>query len=101
MDNEPQPDAVLLIDPRERIVSMNDMARRMYEPKYHEDLHALSLPGPIAAMVREALRGGTPPRPSADLSGAFHSARRDSMRTLLPVAVPVPHFEGRASGAVT
>jgi NtrC-family two-component system sensor histidine kinase KinB len=96
------PDAVLLVDPRERVASMNQTARTIFGRPIPDDacLDDLPLPAAAVCVVREALRGETPPRPGADLAAAFDHTAHDETRRLLPVAAPVPHFEGDAYGAV-
>ena len=96
------PDAVLMIDPRERVTSMNESARALFESVWSPDSFLDSLPLPLAALnaVRQALTGHMPPRPGANLASALTYKTSDRTLRLLPVATPVPHFEGEAHGAV-
>lgn len=100
---EAVPDAVLLFDPQERVISANQAAREalgLPDKDAAIPLAQLPVPQPCAQAVREALRGIRPPTPSADLRAAFPLTVNDTPMQLLPVVVPVPHFVEQGHGAV-
>jgi NtrC-family two-component system sensor histidine kinase KinB len=100
---EAVPDAVLLFDSQERIISANQAARAVLGlPDQDRPLPLARLPvsQACAQAVREALSGIRPPAPSADLRDAFTLAVSGTQVKLLPVVIPVPHFIEQGHGAV-
>jgi NtrC-family two-component system sensor histidine kinase KinB len=100
---EAVPDAVILFDPKERVISANQAARKVLRLPGRDatiPLVKLPVPPPCAQAVQEALRGICPPVPSADLRAAFTLAVNGSQVKLLPVVIPVPHFVEQGHGAV-
>ena len=100
---EAVPDAVILFDPQERVISANQAAREvlgLLDRDTAIPLAQLPVPQPCAQAVREALRGIRPPAPSADLRAAFTLVVNETPVQLLPVVIPVPHFVEQGHGAV-
>jgi NtrC-family two-component system sensor histidine kinase KinB len=100
---EAVPDAVILFDPKERVISANQAAREVLSlPARDAAMPLAQLPvlRPCAQAVQEALRGIRSPMPSADLRAAFTLAVNGSQVKLLPVVIPVPHFVEQGHGAV-
>jgi NtrC-family two-component system sensor histidine kinase KinB len=97
------PDAVLLCDAQEQVISANHAARTMLGLSDQDTVMPLRrLPVSQACMqaVREALAGLHPPAPSADLRDAFTLMVNGTPVKLLPVVIPVPHFVEQGHGAV-
>jgi NtrC-family two-component system sensor histidine kinase KinB len=97
------PDAVLLCNAQEHVVSANQAARVALGLLDYDTLTPLgTLPvSPACAQaVREALAGHHPPAPSADLRDAFPLVVHGTQVKLLPVVIPVPHFVEQGHGAV-
>ena len=97
------PDAVLLCDAQEQVISANQAARTVLGlPDQDTATLLVQLPVPLACIqaVREALAGLHPPAPSADLRDAFLLPVNDAPVTLLPVVIPVPTFVEQGHGAV-
>jgi NtrC-family two-component system sensor histidine kinase KinB len=100
---EAVPDAVLLFDPKERVISTNQAARQvlgLLDQDASIPLARLPVPQPCAQAVRKALDGIHPPIPSADLRDAFTLTVNGTQVKLLPVVIPVPHFVEQGHGAV-
>jgi NtrC-family two-component system sensor histidine kinase KinB len=100
---EAVPDAVLLFDPQERVLSTNQAARQVLglsDTDASIPLARLPVPQPCVQAVREALGGIRPPAPSADLRDAFTLAANGTQVKLLPVVIPVRHFVQQGHGAV-
>ena len=100
---EAVPDAVLLFDPKERVISTNQAARQVLglpDQDASIPLARLSVPQPCVQAVQEALGGIRPPAPSADLRDAFTLTVNGTPVKLLPVVIPVPHFVEQGHGAV-
>jgi NtrC-family two-component system sensor histidine kinase KinB len=100
---EAVPDAVILLDPQEQVISANQAAREVLgfpERDAAIPLAKLPVPQPCAHAVREALRGIRSPAPGADLRAAFTLIVNETPVQLLPVVVPVPHFVEQGHGAV-
>ena len=97
------PDAVLLFDAQERVISANQAARTVLELPDHDTLTPLGrLPVSQACTqaVREALAGLHPPAPSADLRDAFPLMVNGTQVKLWPVVIPVPSFVEQGHGVV-
>ena len=97
------PDAVLLCNAQEHVVSANQAARVVLGLLDHDTsipLGTLPVSPACAQAVREALAGRHPPAPSADLRDAFPLAVHGTPVKLLPVVIPVPHFVEQGHGAV-
>jgi NtrC-family two-component system sensor histidine kinase KinB len=97
------PDAVLLCDAQEQVVSANQAARVVLGLLDHDtstSLGQLPVSQACAQAVREALTGCHPPAPSADLRDAFTLVVNGTQVKLLPVVIPVPHFVEQGHGAV-
>jgi NtrC-family two-component system sensor histidine kinase KinB len=97
------PDAVLLCDAQEQVISANQAARTVLGlPDQDTATLLVQLPLSPACMqaVREALAGLHPPAPSADLRDAFILPVNGTPVTLLPVVIPVPKFVEQGHGAV-
>src|SRR5262249_28186469 len=99
---EAVPDAVLLFDPQERVLSTNQAARQILGLSDDASIPLTRLPvsQPCVQAVREALGGICPPTPSADLRDAFTLTANGTPVKLLPVVVPVRHFVQQGHGAV-
>jgi NtrC-family two-component system sensor histidine kinase KinB len=100
---EAVPDAVILFDPKEHMISANQAARAVLELPNRDTtvpLARLPLPPPCAQAVRQALRGIRPPAPRADLRAAFTLAVNGTQVKLLPVVIPIPQFVEQGHGAV-
>jgi two-component system, NtrC family, sensor histidine kinase KinB len=97
------PDAVLLFDTQEQVISANQAARTVLGLQDQDTLTPLvQLPvsQTCAQAVREALAGRHPPAPNADLRDAFPLAVNGTQVKLLPVVIPVPSFVEQGHGAV-
>jgi NtrC-family two-component system sensor histidine kinase KinB len=97
------PDAVLLFDAQEQVISANQAARTVLGLPDQDTstlLARLSVSPTCVQAVREALAGSHPPAPSADLRDAFTLAVNGTQVKLLPVVIPVPHFVEQGHGAV-
>jgi NtrC-family two-component system sensor histidine kinase KinB len=100
---EAVPDAVILFDPKERMISANQAARAVLGLPDRDTtvpLARLPVPPPCAQAVRQALRGIRLPAPSADLRAAFTLTVNGTQVKLLPVVIPVPQFVEQGHGAV-
>jgi len=100
---EAVPDAVLLLDPKECVISANQAARQVLglsDTDASIPLARLPVPQPCVQAVREALDGIHPPTPSADLRDAFTLTINGTPVKLLPVVIPVRHFVEQGHGAV-
>jgi two-component system, NtrC family, sensor histidine kinase KinB len=100
---EAVPDAVLLLDPKEHVISANQAARQVLglsDTDASIPLARLPVPQPCVQAVREALGGIRPPTPSADLRDAFPLTINGTPVKLLPVVIPVQHFVEQGHGAV-
>jgi NtrC-family two-component system sensor histidine kinase KinB len=97
------PDAVLLFDAQEHVISANQAARTVLVLPDQDTstlLGRLPVSPTCVQAVREALAGIHPPAPSADLRDAFTLAVNGTQVKLLPVVIPVPHFVEQGHGAV-
>jgi NtrC-family two-component system sensor histidine kinase KinB len=97
------PDAVLLFDAQEQVLSTNQAARVVLGLLDHNPstpLDTLPVSPACVQAVREALAGLHPPAPSADLRDAFTLVVNGTPVKLLPVVIPVPHFVEQGHGAV-
>jgi NtrC-family two-component system sensor histidine kinase KinB len=97
------PDAVLLFDAQEQVISANQAARTVLGlPDQDTSTLLVRLPVSPACVqdVREALAGIHPPAPSADLRDAFSLTVNGTQVKLLPVVIPAPHFVEQGHGAV-
>ena len=97
------PDAVLLCNAQEHVVSANQAARVVLGLLDHDTvtpLGTLPVSPACAQAVREALAGRHPPAPSADLHDAFPLVVHGTPVKLLPVVIPVPQFVEQGHGAV-
>src|SRR5215471_6775400 len=97
------PDAVLLFDTQEQVISANQAARTvlgLQDQDTWTPLVQLPVSQTCAQAVREALAGRHPPAPNADLRDAFPLAVNGTQVKLLPVVIPVPSFVEQGHGAV-
>jgi NtrC-family two-component system sensor histidine kinase KinB len=97
------PDAVLLFDAQEQVISANQAARTVLglpDQDTSTPLVRLAVSQTCTQAVREALAGIHPPAPSADLRDAFSLTVNGTPVKLLPVVIPVPHFVEQGHGAV-
>jgi NtrC-family two-component system sensor histidine kinase KinB len=97
------PDAVLLFDAQEQVISANQAARTVLGlPDQDTSTPLLRLPvsQSCTQAVREALVGIHPPAPGADLRDAFSLTVNGTQAKLLPVVIPVSQFVEHGHGAV-
>jgi len=97
------PDAVLLFDAQEQVISANQAARTVLglpDQNTLTPLGKLPVSPACTQAVREALAGIHPPAPSADLRDAFSLTVNGTLVKLLPVVIPTPPFVEQGHGAV-
>lgn len=97
------PDAVMVIDPDQRIVARNPAASAVVPVFGAEDagsIAELSLPAPSLAAIHRALRGEPTIEARAAFAHAFPAALDGHRRKLILTAVPIPKFRGDEFGAV-
>jgi NtrC-family two-component system sensor histidine kinase KinB len=96
------PDAVIVVDPDEQIVSKNPFAVRVLqaiggkEPARIEDL---PLPPAVLHQVKETLREGRASGARPDLSQALSVSLNGHPLKMLVTVVPIPRYQPRRAGA--
>ena len=100
---EALPDAVILVDSSERVLSMNRTARELLGGNGKvpgTSLSALSIPASSMKAVRDALAGKTTPAARADLKEVILSTLDGHPVKLLPLVMPVRQLQNETFGAV-
>ena len=100
---EALPDAIVLIDATEQVVSVNRVAREIFHlngSNKNVALDDLSLPETVASAVRAATRGERRAALKFDLKDVLPIPMGDGIVKLLPLVIPVPHFKQDSCGVV-
>jgi NtrC-family two-component system sensor histidine kinase KinB len=96
------PDAVIVVDPDERIVSKNPLAEQIVKAlggKETDNVGELPLPAGVLRAVQETLREGRSSVAKPDLSQAFSVILKGRSLKLLATVAPIPDFLPKRAGA--
>ncbi len=97
------PDAVLVIDPEERIVTLNPLARsvlRATGAPGASSIKDLPFPAHRLSALRAALRGESSSEARAEFNKAFLVSLEGRRRKFALTVLPIPEFRNRDFGAV-
>jgi len=97
------PDAVLVIDPEEHIVTSNPLARSVLQATGAAgaiSIAELPFPAHSLSAIRAALRGESGTQARAEFDQAFLVSLEDRRRKFILTVVPIPEFRNEEFGAV-
>lgn len=97
------PDAVLVIDPRGRIVTLNPIARSVLQATGAGEasvIEELPFPPHSLAALHAALRGESSTQARAEFSRAFLVSLDGRRRKFILTVLPIPEFQDQEFGAI-